>query len=50
MRRDFEDEVTQEFVRADDANDELALEGVESWFWSDVENDRAAAPIDVAAA
>jgi hypothetical protein len=50
MGRDFEDEDTQEFVRIDDANDELALEGVETWFWSDAENDGAAASIDAIAA
>ncbi len=42
---DFEDEDTLEFVRTDDANDELALEGVESWFWSDAENGGVAAPV-----
>jgi hypothetical protein len=37
MSRDFEDEDTLVFVRADDGDDELALEGVEQWFWTDDE-------------
>jgi hypothetical protein len=37
MRHDFEDQDTDEFVRLDTANDELALESIEAWFWSDDE-------------
>jgi hypothetical protein len=35
----FEDEVTQEFVRVDAGDSELALEDHEAWFWSDDECD-----------
>jgi hypothetical protein len=37
IMNDFDDEDTQPFIRASGGDDELGLEAIDDWFWSDAE-------------